>query len=981
MDDSLNKNNCFLTNSSENSNLNQILLNALLKIFRMKFTQTFYRRIKAVCLLTLFYFNIYGQIGSEPPPPPPPPGIKFKEEGILIKDIPTKTGSKNLMVKELRGYYGLYDEEKSRWLIPLKYEYLIKLDDDQYLASNNKTCGVINKKEQIIQPFILNPPGYNTIDIYLNKYIIVRMRNKCGLYSIQERKIKFDCKYNNITFDPKSETFLLRKDEKSMLLDKDLKKLFKNDYSGIDIISENVFKVTNYATIDLVDKNENKIISKNGKIIEISRNNKYVVFSDGKTTSILDIKGNFICDLQDNYYELFNYNSNVEDVTRIVTHNKNKKGFAVVKDNRLIKYIEPNFDSIYFEWPNAILLTSIDHSYALINDTVLFPNIRKVREIVNSQGNFVGNLLQGNSVNDYVIDKNCKVLLAAKNIKVFFSQEKFYDETPSAFPFLFSGLNESGKLFFADKNIKIKESEFINHDIVWINRHLICIVDKNNNKMGLIRRYDFNEIWLDVAYDNIIELKYGVLVEKDGRHKFLDYDYPNRSKNFESIENYHSILLEGYKEYKILSYEKYFGIYKFDTKEWIVPLIYDKIEPIKHNEFTGFKIVKNGLEGLLDRNFKTLFNAEYTKISFNDDLVIASKGCEDNVFLLNNFELIRGVSNVHSLNKECKEVSCFNGKYKNAYSNIMCHGKLMLTNLFNNIKLIKNVGYYCMENDSFIEVYDFNFKPLIDKKDKILLLNTLFDNSIYFIARKNDKLGIISFMNETIVPFEYDIFKEAKIGRNYLGRKGNKYCLISYDENKIPVIVEEGIFDTIVYDELIYAYKVKGKFYLKNYKKELVGIFDNILNIKNVWLGPEYGEKKRYNIATVKQNNMVYNIDQNGIAMSKEYKSLQEIPAFDNEKYESYNFCLYKYGNGGKVMGVIDCHDEIIIEPGQFDNILWRQQNYIVVTKNGKQGLFDTKLRKLVAKCEFDFLSIDKYSYKPVFFGITNNNCTQIKLD
>lgn len=31
MDDSLNKKNCFLTNSYENSNLNQILLNALTK--------------------------------------------------------------------------------------------------------------------------------------------------------------------------------------------------------------------------------------------------------------------------------------------------------------------------------------------------------------------------------------------------------------------------------------------------------------------------------------------------------------------------------------------------------------------------------------------------------------------------------------------------------------------------------------------------------------------------------------------------------------------------------------------------------------------------------------------------------------------------------------------------------------------------------------------------------------------------------------
>lgn len=294
----------------------------------MKFKQTFSRRIKTVCLLTLFYFNIYGQIGSEPPPPPPPVN-KFKEEGILIKDIPTKTGSNNLMVKELKGFYGLYDEEKNKWLFPIKYEHLIKLDDDQYLATYNESSGIINKKDQIILPFILDKNQNHTIDIYLDKYIIVRKKIKCGLYSIQEKKLKIDCKYNYITFDSISETFLLRKDANSMLLDKDLKKLFKNDYSGIDIISKNVFKVTNYGTIDLVDKNENKIINKKGKIIEISGNKKYVIFSDGKTTSILDIKGNFICDLHDNFYELFSYNSNVEDITRIVTHNKNKKGFVI----------------------------------------------------------------------------------------------------------------------------------------------------------------------------------------------------------------------------------------------------------------------------------------------------------------------------------------------------------------------------------------------------------------------------------------------------------------------------------------------------------------------------------------------------------------------------------------------------------------------------------------------------------------------------
>ena len=95
-----------------------------------------------------------------------------------------------------------------------------------------------------------------------------------------------------------------------MLLDKDLKKLFKNDYSGIDIISKNVFKVTNYGTIDLVDKNENKIINKKGKKAIILRD-----YDNSNITSVYSgqISKNFVNTTTDgDIMTLINFSANEE---------------------------------------------------------------------------------------------------------------------------------------------------------------------------------------------------------------------------------------------------------------------------------------------------------------------------------------------------------------------------------------------------------------------------------------------------------------------------------------------------------------------------------------------------------------------------------------------------------------------------------------------------------------------------------------------
>ncbi len=86
----------------------------------------------------------------------------------------------------------------------------------------------------------------------------------------------------------------------------------------------------------------------------------------------------------------------------------------------------------------------------------------------------------------------------------------------------------------------------------------------------------------------------------------------------------------------------------------------------------------------------------------------------------------------------------------------------------------------------------------------------------YFLARKDNKWGVISTSNKTILPFEYDALLEERFNSKKLFKKDGKWGVL--DENL--VISLENIYDSIARTRAGYLIQLDSKLGVFNYKFE-----------------------------------------------------------------------------------------------------------------------------------------------------------------
>lgn len=95
---------------------------------------------------------------------------------------------------------------------------------------------------------------------------------------------------------------------------------------------------------------------------------------------------------------------------------------------------------------------------------------------------------------------------------------------------------------------------------------------------------------------------------------------------------------------------------------------------------------------------------------------------------------------------------------------------------YDDIYIGDNNFYLLKENDKFYS-YDLKNKNFID----IESLNKI--NKELFIVGKNNKLGIMDYKGDLLVPIEYDEIS-SKIGKLFIGKKLGKYAVYSLENEK-----------------------------------------------------------------------------------------------------------------------------------------------------------------------------------------------------
>lgn len=229
-----------------------------------------------------------------------------------------------------------------------------------------------------------------------------------------------------------------------------------------------------------------------------------------------------------------------------------------------------------------------------------------------------------------------------------------------------------------------------------------------------------------------------------------------------------------------------------------------------------------------------------------------------------------------------------------------------------------------------------------------------FESNSCSIAKKNGLYGIINNNGKVLIPFEYSSITTYHLDENYVIEKNGKYGIIKKEplETIVPLVYDD--LEVCFYDETRFIVKKNGKYGIidKNLKIIIPLEYDIISN----WV--EYGPNEHF-------------VEKNGKEglISREGKTV--IPTVYDKIYVD-NGTLIKVKLKG-VYGTINWKNKIV-HPIQYEQILWewpyltgKALDTVYVKKSGKYFATDTN-GKVILESVSERIINDKFGF------LLNNN-------
>lgn len=268
---------------------------------------------------------------------------------------------------------------------------------------------------------------------------------------------------------------------------------------------------------------------------------------------------------------------------------------------------------------------------------------------------------------------------------------------------------------------------------------------------------------------------------------------------------------------------------------------YEQIEALENIDADGnvwheeniLRIKKNGKYGLIDLNGKELLPTEYDEITVLDGI--------ENSIIIKKDGKVGLVNDNGSILVEAKyeEIKNLGDTYKNGYITISEDGKYgvvsatkkqILENKYDEISQIYLKDYYLVKESGK--------KKLIDSKGTTIIENG-FDEiksttSRGIIFTKNNLYGEMSIAGETLIEAKYQNLKEA-INGIYIAKQNDKYGIINTTEN-----VE------ISFDYTGITYNEKANLFLAEDQEYKTSIIDEKFNVKVIGILSEINTEQSY---------------------------------------------------------------------------------------------------------------------------------------
>lgn len=701
--------------------------------------------------------------------------------------------------------YGLYDETKQSFVLPIKYESIwFGNEPNLYFVQDTlKKWGVFNAKNR---KFIIEPK-YSEINIYSDGLAVVKdyVGNdyKCGVID-NNGKLIIPQDYKFIgSFKEGLMSFKIEKGYG--FIDKNNNVIIPPNYRSATVFTNGLAAVSllDSTHFGFIDKNNKWIIAPKyltadnfiGKYSKVQKTRNYKLNID--QVGIIDEKGKEIIPLKYKYISIEDNFFIVKDVLEV---NYTKKDVVGVMDVNGKVVIPMEYDNITKKYGTDYFETQKDKKYGLLDKNMNF-KIQPIYDYIYTF-NDVGISYLKKEGKFTLIDKNLKVIVPEKealNILIGKNNVAAYINKDKIELYNFSGkllktikgdnITTFGTdLFSNDDSIKVRQSNA---------NYLYSLSTKTRKLLDYEKVSDFNKDGIFVAqkstYDfldfNGTQLNtksyYGVVNFSDDicavQETSTQYPYL-ANKSFTKISGIDNIF-EGPFSEGLAKAKAYYGnsIFYYDKKG-------NKIITTSGTTGSDFKNgrayikTNNNKFYFINKNGQKINNEEYDEVGvFSENIAAVRKGnftsyidTTGKLAFSNTFDIgtpfYKGVAMV---------------KKGNEYYLINKRGERLNRDIYNGAKNPENGSfpvqkgiYYGLINETGKVVIDFKYQditPLSEgvcwakKNDKYGLVNsngteiTAFEyvNGLnctngYILASKGEKYGLLDKLGKVIIPFEYD---------------------------------------------------------------------------------------------------------------------------------------------------------------------------------------------------------------------------------
>lgn len=414
----------------------------------------------------------------------------------------------------------------------------------------------------------------------------------------------------------------------------------------------------------------------------------------------------------------------------------------------------------------------------------------------------------------------------------------------------------------------------------------------------------------------------------------------------------------------ILNIDNQFGVFNAVTQKWTLPLEYKSITNLN----VSFLSVKKGSKFAIFSNSGEkiedfIFNDIYTSIPNYLQINIANK---TGLYNLNTRKIT--IPCIYSSLSFCEP--CGN------LFEVTLNNKHNLVDPNNNLKL--KYWYDVLSRPNY-EIANFiakrdNKMGIINYNDEIILpfdylqieSSAFSDGSL--IAKNNlNKFGCVNIQGKTTLPFEYDTI-ETNYNDHYkkVFTKNDKCGLLQMNQGT-PYEIATCEYENIETYKNFFIAKRNGKLImLNNFNKPLNNFeFDSLENLTSDYYSSN-------NVFMGKNNGNYFLINSNGILINeKPYKSIEKVNICYTSDYfnEKAEHVYYKVTNDKNTLLLLDYNCNIIETNMVFDDIIAVYENNLIVKKNKKVGVYNLVNFSMKLNTEYDSITPTKNGYLVVQNG------------